>query len=138
MALSAPAERPRLPYWDGVRACKSPDATVEDLQHFLETEAEDDFMVAIAGNPNATSEQIERASQHHADFVRIAALENPNVARSTVERIESEAAFNELDYREQRRKEGISPSSSYLEDMAKAESELGLRARQKLRELDKK
>lgn len=138
VALAAIKERPRLSYWDGVRACKSPDATVEDLQHYLETEAEDDYMVAIAGHANATPEQIERASQHNATHVRLAALENPNVARATVERIENEALVQELEYREQRNQEGISPMSGHMEGMAATESALGVRARQVLRAIDSK
>jgi hypothetical protein len=137
VALAMKQERPRLPYWDGVRVCRSPDATVDDLQHYLDTESEDDYMVAIAGHPNATPDQIEKASQHYATHVRQAAIANPNVARATVVRIEAEACVEEAEYRQQRREEGISPMSANLDYMAAVEAGLAMRAGAVLRELDR-
>jgi len=138
VALAVPKEPRRFSYWGGVYAAKDPDATVEDLQYFLETEAEDDYMVVIAGHPNATPEQIERASQHNATNVRQAALDNPNVARATVERIKTKAIAEEEEYRAQREAEGISPMSGHMEEMAATEAGLAMRAGAVLRGIDKK
>lgn len=118
-----------LGYWARVALFQKESLTRELVNHVLDTESEDDFMVRVARHPSSSADQIEQASKHHATAVRTAALANPNTAASTLIRIENEAISEELDYREQRRVEGRTPHSEFLEQMADDQAQLARAAR---------
>lgn len=78
-------------YYGNLAVAYAADTSSDTLGDILASETEDDFMVAIVRHHNATSEQIEIASRHHAFLVRSEALRNPKVFYETVERIRDEA-----------------------------------------------
>ncbi|KQO98662.1 hypothetical protein [Leifsonia sp. Leaf264] len=109
-----------LTYWDKVYYANHQLTDTDGLQHILDTEAEDDFMFAVASHRNATPDQIEQASKHHSLWVRTAALDNPLCPQHTAKRILAESLHLAEAERAVIHKEGRNPMTPYREEQVKA------------------
>jgi hypothetical protein len=121
-----------ISYWDRVATTRDPNTSASTLAMVLARESEDDFMLAIAGHPNAAADQIERASQHHSTAVRMAALDNSNTATATLVRIENQAMAEELEAAERLRREGVSPMQKHIASEVASASALSSYARARI------
>ncbi|WIB65311.1 hypothetical protein [Curtobacterium sp. MCBD17_040] len=96
-------------YWANVAAARDPRQSVEVLQQIVDTEAEDDLMLAIAEHPKATSEMLDRATRHTSLQVRAAALRRDHLWMETRWRMKREAEQHAADEEQRLRDEGVSP-----------------------------
>jgi hypothetical protein len=119
-------------YWDNVRGVYSEETTAADLDVIVSTEAEDDFMLAVISNRNATAAHIEKASQHGSFTVRRAAVFDPRTSAETLRRIEAEALAASTAEGRLRKEEGISPNTSYRDAAIRSSDSLARAARQQL------
>lgn len=74
-------------YHAKVSAAMNKNASVESLQHIVDTESEDDFRLAIARHPNATPEMVAWAGDHHNHYVQSVVLDSDKVSLDTVQDI---------------------------------------------------
>lgn len=102
-------------YEDNLAAAYSANASEAVLGDILHGEAEDDFLRAVAGHPNASEDQIEQASQHHSSWVREAAVENPGASIRTLMRIRDEADENAAEAAVELKMAGRNPQSTHTE-----------------------
>lgn len=107
-------------YWDNVAAARDPRQSVEVLQQIVETEAEDDFMLAIVEHPKATPAMLDKASRHNSLQVREAALSREDVWMETLFRLQREARERAEEERTLLGEEGISPNTRYREQAISA------------------
>jgi hypothetical protein len=102
-------------YWANVAAARDPRQSVEVLQEIVDAEAEDDFMLAIAEHPKATSEMLDKASRHNSLQVREAALNRDELWMETLFRLQREARERAEQEQTLLRAEGISPNARHRE-----------------------
>ncbi len=107
-------------YWANVAAARDPRQSVQVLQEIVDTEAEDDFMLAIVEHPKATPEMLDQASRHNSLQVREAALNRDELWMETLWRMKRQADENANRERELLREEGISPNARHREDAINA------------------
>jgi hypothetical protein len=102
-------------YDERLAAAYSSNATAAILGDVLFSEAEDDFMHAVTSNPNSTPEQIEQAARHNSQWVREAAIENPNTGLQTLIRLRDEADEEAIAQRVDLAMAGRNSQSSHTE-----------------------